>query len=51
MREAHENDEGLGSAHFGPVDAVHIMTGDKGDDGGVVAVSERDTGVGGDTQG
>ena len=51
MGQAHEDDEGLSSAHFGPVNAVHIMPGYKGDDGGVVSMGERDSGIGCDTQG
>ncbi len=35
---------------FDPIDLVDVVTGDEGDDGGVIAMRERHAGVGGDAE-
>src|ERR1019366_9088338 len=49
--EAHEDHQRLGVADFGPIDCLDGVAGDEGDGGGVLAVSEGHSRVGGDAEG
>ena len=48
--DAHEDDQRFGLAHLAPIDGARVMAGNEGHQLGVIAMRERNAGVGRDAQ-